>query len=62
MNTMQMACEERAEFADLLVGLSPEQWDRPSLCELWRVRDVVAHVISYDELGKWQLARRFAKG
>jgi len=59
---MQMACEEREEFADLLAGLSPEQWEHPSLCELWRVRDVVAHVVSYDELGKWQLARRFAKG
>ena len=30
--------------------LTPEQWDAPTLCTRWRVRDVVAHVISYDEL------------
>jgi uncharacterized protein (TIGR03083 family) len=61
-STMQMACEEREDFADFLDGLSPEQWEQPSLCELWRVRDVVAHVISYEELSRWQLVRRFAKG
>jgi uncharacterized protein (TIGR03083 family) len=60
--TMQMACEERRDFADLLAGLSPEQWERPSLCERWRVKDVVAHVLSYDELNRWQLAWRFVKG
>ncbi|MGH3541403.1 MAG: maleylpyruvate isomerase family mycothiol-dependent enzyme, partial [Mycobacterium sp.] len=60
--TMQMACEEREDFADLLAGLSPEQWEQPSLCERWRVRDVVAHVLSYDELSRWQLVRRFVKG
>jgi uncharacterized protein (TIGR03083 family) len=59
---MQMACEEREDFADLLDGLSPEQWEQPTLCERWRVRDVVAHVLSYDELTPWQLVRRFAKG
>jgi uncharacterized protein (TIGR03083 family) len=62
ISTMQMACEEREDFADFLDGLSPEQWEQPSLCELWRVRDVVAHVISYEELSQWQLVRRFAKG
>jgi uncharacterized protein (TIGR03083 family) len=62
ISTMQMACEEREDFADFLDGLSPEQWEQPSLCELWRVRDVVAHVISYEELSRWQLVRRFAKG
>lgn len=59
---MQMACEEREEFADLLAGLSPEQWEHPSLCERWRVRDVVAHVLSYDELSRWQVVRRFVRG
>ena len=59
---MQLACEERQDFVDFLDGLSPEQWEQPSLCELWRVRDVVAHVISYEELSRWQVVRRFAKG
>ena len=61
-STMRMACEEREDFANFLDGLLPEQWEQPSLCELWRVRDVVAHVISYEELSRWQLVRRFAKG
>ena len=62
MTTLQMACEEREDFADLLAGLSPAQWELPSLCERWRVRDVVAHVLSYDELSRSQLVRRFVKG
>jgi uncharacterized protein (TIGR03083 family) len=59
---MRMACEERQDFADLLAGLSPDQWEQPSLCERWRVRDVVAHVLSYEELSRWGLVMRFAKG
>ncbi|MER5303197.1 maleylpyruvate isomerase family mycothiol-dependent enzyme [Streptomyces lasiicapitis] len=35
---------ERRELADLLEGLSPEQWDAPSLCAGWRVREVAAHM------------------
>ncbi len=54
ISTMQLACEEREDFADFLDGLLPEQWEQPSLCELWRVRDVVAHVISYEELSRWR--------
>jgi uncharacterized protein (TIGR03083 family) len=61
MTTMQLACEERQDFADLLAGLAPGQWEQPSLCERWRVRDVVAHVLSYDELSRWGLARRFLR-
>ncbi|MBB4761043.1 maleylpyruvate isomerase family mycothiol-dependent enzyme [Amorphoplanes digitatis] len=34
---------ERREQAELLAGLRPEQWDAPTLCEGWRVREVVAH-------------------
>uniref|UniRef100_UPI0035CB5C5A maleylpyruvate isomerase family mycothiol-dependent enzyme n=1 Tax=uncultured Mycobacterium sp. TaxID=171292 RepID=UPI0035CB5C5A len=60
--TMQMACEERADFADLLARLSPQQWEHPSLCARWRVKDVVAHVLSYDELSRRQLVSRFLKG
>jgi uncharacterized protein (TIGR03083 family) len=59
---MQIACEERADFADLLAGLSPRQWEHPRLCERWRVRDVVAHYLSFDELSRWGLVWRHAKG
>jgi uncharacterized protein (TIGR03083 family) len=36
-----------AEFlalADLLAGASDSEWDTPSLCEGWRVREVIAHL------------------
>lgn len=35
---------ERRRLVAVLEGLSPEQWDRPSLCAGWRVREVVAHL------------------
>jgi len=38
--------EEREALLDLLETLSPEQWETPSLCSDWRVRDVVAHIVS----------------
>ena len=36
--------QERRRLADLLDTLADEEWDRPSLCEGWRIRDVAAHV------------------
>src|ERR1700743_544922 len=48
--TLQMAWQDRQYFVDLHAALSAEQWEHPSLCELWRVRAVVAHVVSYEEL------------
>jgi uncharacterized protein (TIGR03083 family) len=36
--------DQRARTAQLLDGLSPEQWDRPSLCGGWTVRHVAAHL------------------
>jgi uncharacterized protein (TIGR03083 family) len=36
---------ERSRLADLLETLSAEEWERPSLCPGWTVRDVAAHVI-----------------
>ena len=59
---MQMARDEREELAALLEGLTPEQWDSPTLCDLWRVRDVAVHTVSYDELGPAALVGRFLKG
>jgi uncharacterized protein (TIGR03083 family) len=31
-------------LADLLDSATEEQWDTPSLCEGWRVREVIAHM------------------
>ena len=35
---------QRGRVADLLETLTDEQWDDPSLCEAWTVRDVGAHL------------------
>lgn len=35
---------ERRELAAVLDGLSAEEWDAPSLCGGWRVREVAAHM------------------
>jgi uncharacterized protein (TIGR03083 family) len=35
---------ERHEIADLLDALPPAQWDAPTLCAGWRVREVAAHM------------------
>jgi len=43
--------DERADLAAFLVTLTPQQWQAPTLCTPWRVRDVAAHIISYDDLG-----------
>lgn len=34
----------RLRIADLLESLTAEEWDAPSLCRGWRVRDVAGHV------------------
>jgi len=64
VDVMAMAREERAEMAemaDFLASLRVEQWDHPSLCGGWRVRDVAAHVVSYVEHGWADLITRLAK-
>jgi uncharacterized protein (TIGR03083 family) len=53
---------EREEFADLLAGLTPEQWDCPSLCTGWSVRDVAVHCVSFEGVPPLALAGRFLKG
>jgi uncharacterized protein (TIGR03083 family) len=35
---------ERLSLADLFDDLSPQEWETPSLCAGWRVRDVAAHL------------------
>lgn len=61
-DVMRLATDERLDLADLLDTLTPEQWEAPSLCRGWSVRDVVAHVVSYDELGMTDLLARRLKG
>jgi uncharacterized protein (TIGR03083 family) len=62
MSLMGLARAEREDLRDLLAGLSDEQWRTPSLCAGWTVHDVVAHMLSYEELGARQLGERFLRG
>jgi uncharacterized protein (TIGR03083 family) len=59
---MDMARAERTDLTEFLVTLTPQQWETPSLCSGWTVKDVVAHMISYEELGTMGLLTRFVKG
>lgn len=62
MDVTHLARDERADLADFLSTLSAPQWDAPTLCQRWRVRDVVAHLISYDDLDARGLLQRFIRG
>lgn len=50
-----LAAAERRDLADYLETLTDQEWERPSLCAGWAVRDVVGHLPSYDELS-WPAA------
>ena len=49
----QVITRERARLADLLDGLTPAQWEQPSLCAGWTVKHVAAHVISSPQATAW---------
>jgi len=57
-----MATAERTELADFLATLTPGQWEAPSLCAGWRVRDIVAHVMSFDDVSLLGMFRRAIRG
>lgn len=59
---MPLAIAERRDLADFLATLMPEQWEVPSLCEGWTVRQVAAHVVSYDELSLGRVLRMAPRG
>lgn len=52
----QVIESERLSLADLLESLTDEEWDRPSLCAGWRIRDVAAHVaLASQPPGPWSM-------
>ncbi|HEY1974159.1 MAG TPA: maleylpyruvate isomerase family mycothiol-dependent enzyme [Pseudonocardia sp.] len=61
MRITELAAAERADLAAFLSTLSPAQWETPTLCDDWSVRDVVAHMISYEDLGLAGGLRRVAE-
>ncbi|GAB1514084.1 maleylpyruvate isomerase family mycothiol-dependent enzyme [Actinophytocola sp. KF-1] len=52
----QVIEQERLRLADLLDTLADDEWDAPSLCAGWRVRDVAAHVaLAPQPPGVWDM-------
>jgi uncharacterized protein (TIGR03083 family) len=46
MDTWELVDAERKDTVAFLEGLGPQQWEVPSLCQGWKVRDVAAHLSS----------------
>lgn len=46
---MSLAAAEFARVLELLRRLQPEDWRQPTVCELWTVRDMVAHMLGMAE-------------
>lgn len=57
----RMHDEENADFSAFLHTLSPEDWEKPTLCADWRVRDVVGHILYGQELKLWTLPWKLAR-
>ena len=56
----ELVHQERADLLAFLEILTPSEWEVPSLCSGWQVRDVVAHVLIYDNFRAnqvWHLIR-----
>lgn len=46
---MAIGQAENAAFLGLLRGLAPEDWTKPTDCQLWDVKDITAHVLGAAE-------------
>ncbi|WP_247596029.1 MULTISPECIES: maleylpyruvate isomerase N-terminal domain-containing protein [unclassified Rhodococcus (in: high G+C Gram-positive bacteria)] len=58
---IDLAAAERRDLADYLDTLTEDEWEQQSLCSGWTVRDVVAHVSSFDVLSWPALFAVFAR-
>ncbi|WP_194820441.1 maleylpyruvate isomerase family mycothiol-dependent enzyme [Nocardia sp. XZ_19_385] len=50
MGIRELLASERLELVTLLRTLTDEEWETPSLCAGWKVRDVIGHLL-YDDVG-----------
>jgi len=53
MDTWPAVAEERLVLAEVLDGLTPEQWETPSLCGGWTARGVATHLLLPLVSGAW---------
>jgi uncharacterized protein (TIGR03083 family) len=63
-STAHFTAGEQADFAALLRSLPSEDWDRPTLCNRWTVRDVVVHTAAHihDQQQDQPVISRYAAG
>lgn len=51
---------ERRDIRELLEQLTDDQWDAPSLCGDWTVRELVVHLVAWDDLLLYRTGREHA--
>jgi uncharacterized protein (TIGR03083 family) len=62
MDTIRdMIAAQRGELASVLGELAPGEWDEPTLCAGWRVREVVAHITMPFRYGRGPFMLELAK-
>jgi uncharacterized protein (TIGR03083 family) len=47
---------QRRRLADVLAGLDATQWNAPSRCDAWSVKDVVAHLVTVNQYWAFSIA------
>jgi uncharacterized protein (TIGR03083 family) len=52
-----MIADYRCRLADAFEALAPEQWQAPSWCRGWRVRDVLGHLVHNAEATRVSMVR-----
>jgi uncharacterized protein (TIGR03083 family) len=50
VDTWQLIAAERSRLVDALDELTDQEWDAPSLCDGWRNRDALAHIVATAEV------------
>ncbi|WP_405524731.1 maleylpyruvate isomerase family mycothiol-dependent enzyme [Streptomyces canus] len=57
----QIVDRERTSLADLLEGLSPQEWETRTRCGDWRVRDIAAHLTIAARYSYGQVVREMVR-
>ena len=56
IDTLHLFPGERAALLDVLADLSPAEWDLPTACAGWSMKDVAAHLLG-DDIGRLSWGR-----
>ena len=59
MDTWTSVKNGRDALAEYLAALAPDDWNKPSLCADWTVKDVAAHMLVIPTMSKGQVFRSF---